>query len=161
MLEAVIYSSDFWYTVSFVIFCGLGYKYGAGKIGAGLDAKIAEIAENIKASEQALAQASELANKAQRNDSSLKAQTEKLLAEARLEAKTSATKILQETEEEITRRRSLSLQHITDATQAHIRAIQLELTAQVVQKSKEVWQPQSLVATQDLTTADFGMGGGT
>jgi len=122
------HSTDFWYSVSFVIFVWLAYKYGSAKLGAGLDAKIAEIANNVAA------------------------------AEAVLEAKTSAAKILKETEEELARRKSLSQQNITEATQFHIRSIQLELSKQIVAKSEELWHksPASLVP-KDLKSADFGV----
>ena len=93
-----------WYTISFVIFAAIVYKFGAPALSAMLDARIAEIKKELEQSESLRIEAQEMLAQYQRKHRDAVQESEKIIQTARENAEKFRAKAEKDLEELMTRR---------------------------------------------------------
>ncbi len=93
-----------WYTLSFLIFCGIIFKFGVPALNAMLDSRIADIKKDLEESENLRIEAQEMLAQYQRKHRDTVQEAEKLLQTARENAEKFRENAQAELDEIVTRK---------------------------------------------------------
>lgn len=86
MMTELFSDTTFWVLISFVLFCGLAYRYGWKAAMGKLDGRIEEIRKEVDAAESLRVEAQELLAQYQRKHNESEAEAKRILERARLQA---------------------------------------------------------------------------
>lgn len=162
MHELLMHDTNLWVVFSFILFVAILYKFGAKRVTGGLDARIAEIRQEIATAEALRVEAQDLLAQYQQKQRDAETEAAAMVANARAQVDQLRAEAEAEINELATRREaqlSERLKRIEDKAMAdiqnHAAAMAVEAAKQIIAQSMDEQTAASLTqnAIGDLSKA--------